>query len=240
MRKSRGFTLIELLVVIAIIGVLAGLLLPALQKGRERAKIAACLSNLKQIGTAATLYNNLHKRLWLDDELDAFQADDGYTYDPSYEQSTYQFWYVMALDRHMKSAEAYFCPMMKKSKDDTDITGSIFSLSFPDSTKRLIDYVEYFPHYRTNPIWLGRPLDSTDYYNFKGDDELLTKNLWHNYIFRDVHVGAHGKFNKISRSEFSSKLASDSSFKSNIKHNILFADLHTESITGDFRASEGE
>ncbi len=90
-RIPAAFTLIELLVVIAIIGILAAMLLPALNKARARAKTALCVSNLKQIGLGVGLY--------ADDNNDCFP--------PGYEQTVGSDWHLLIGPYLAKSKTTY-------------------------------------------------------------------------------------------------------------------------------------
>ncbi len=94
-RPIRAWTLIELLVVIAIIAVLAAILFPVFARARERSRQTSCLSNLRQLATAGTLY-----------------ADD---YDGYYSRG--QFWpftsthtWMDAIAPYTKNAQILVCP----------------------------------------------------------------------------------------------------------------------------------
>jgi len=92
MRTKKGFTLIELLVVIAIINILAGMLLPSLTRAREQARRAACLSNLRNIGQALTMYAGENDGFFPPEDSSPVEANDLDLLYPSYLDNAEVFW----------------------------------------------------------------------------------------------------------------------------------------------------
>lgn len=80
---SGGFTLVELLTVIAIVGILAAILIPVVGRARDSAKATQCLSNLRQMGTAARLYSHDNKNWTPPLGYKFFQAVWPYAYSTS-------------------------------------------------------------------------------------------------------------------------------------------------------------
>lgn len=79
-RTPHGFTLVELLVVIAVIGILAAILLPALQSAIYNAKLLSCASQLKQVGTGFTHYCSDNRKIYPNRGSDSANTSSSYPF----------------------------------------------------------------------------------------------------------------------------------------------------------------
>ena len=111
-RAITGFTLIELLVVIAIIAILAAILFPVFAQARAKARQAACLSNLKQIGTAAMMYVQ---------DYDETYPINNFTYSSGGSTKWIEAHggWMGHLQPYIKNAEVFKCPQAKSQTMDT-------------------------------------------------------------------------------------------------------------------------
>lgn len=115
MRSRSAFTLVELLVVIAIIGVLIGLLLPAVQAARAAARRTQCANNLRQIGLAIHQYANTHEGLFPEVAHDQDRREAS--------------WIYTAAD-FLENVEAIrYCPDDPLRDERREADGSSYSLS---------------------------------------------------------------------------------------------------------------
>lgn len=97
-RKRTLFTLIELLVVIAIIAILAAMLLPALNKAREKANAVTCMNNQKTMGLGLGFYGN---------DNDGYLVSGQHNW--QFNGNCYYYWY-QDLSRYFPSRKTFYCP----------------------------------------------------------------------------------------------------------------------------------
>ena len=133
-RKSLNFTLIELLLVVAIIAILAGMLLPALQKARAMASRISCTGNLKQISTAMVTYYSDH---------DYWVPFDNYS------ESPYPWHTNLFVSGYTKDGKIFICPSLSDCSNNESLRNSL------RNRKKASSYRSQFCDFFYNSFALG-------------------------------------------------------------------------------------
>jgi prepilin-type processing-associated H-X9-DG protein/prepilin-type N-terminal cleavage/methylation domain-containing protein len=190
-RPREAFTLIELLVVLAVIGILAGLLLPALANAKAKARATQCLSNLKQIGLATFIY--------AEDHDGAVQIDA-----PLQPGTTWAS--ILSTNQNLKPLDIFVCPSyspkrftnwfktygVRQDPPPGNTAGDFGEILKVESLARPVEYL----HVADTTSRGRQGIGAEQFYYFRADSE----NEVHarhggraNGLFLDGHVEASGR-----------------------------------------------
>lgn len=134
-KSFSAFTLIELLVVIAIIAILAAILFPVFAQAREKARQTSCLSNMKQLGTAALMYTQDYDETWPLTYVDLGTGEDAqYIWtvplksDSAADAALESTVWAAAINAYVKSYAVFACPSGAGARTD-DLFGEGVTLA---------------------------------------------------------------------------------------------------------------
>ena len=213
MKGVRAFTLIELLVVIAIIAILAGLLMPALERARREANKAKCISNEKNVGLYIYNYRQDHNsrfpRAWGPNRDEGFVVGgDSPVYDSS-------LTIARLYDSYAESPDIFICPMKPEHRikftdkgtdnSDVDVDDDIETTDYRFDTNVSLDHdPSYLIDPRTpqnsDPMRVvyadGPDMPYERWLNYDGDpDEFPARNhAHHGHGVISLYFDAHAEF----------------------------------------------
>ncbi|OQA80137.1 MAG: hypothetical protein BWY31_04088 [Lentisphaerae bacterium ADurb.Bin242] len=225
--KRRFFTLVELLVVVAIIAILAGMLLPALNKARQTAQSVSCLGKLKTLGLTTTLYVDTYNG-WMLNAINYYNYGTQLNWYALFGRSDWSgllpFGSSTYYSTPARDMKAYYCPVGKTPTSQAHLYGMAYVNADNTYYSQVVEPGAYLYIKKIGTAYNADPFFGHVFHFYSGQN----KNIGGFPLFADsVTTGGVQNFYFHKGGGGSALCVSP---RHNNKVNIAFADGHSEGI----------